>query len=160
MARMLTVEDSSSNTGGAVPSPYSRSGYTVNPSVLDSCGQAARHLGGLIPPETAKITEPSDNAASGLKGWLTGPAIHSCAANWKTLLDKLAGDMGTTGTKLSTAAATYRRTEQNVSTSLTGDPATGPGPGSVVKDPFNTVLTTDLSPAAEARRAAAAGKDR
>ncbi|MFE4514248.1 WXG100 family type VII secretion target [Kitasatospora sp. NPDC056783] len=133
-----------------MPSPYSPSAVTVNPSVLEGCGQTAQHLGGQIPPETAKITEPSDQAASTLQGWLTGPAIHNCAANWKTLLDKLAGDMGGTGAKLATAAASYRQNEQNVSASMNGGAVTGDY-RPPAKDPFNTVLTGDLSPATGAR---------
>ncbi|MFG2904486.1 WXG100 family type VII secretion target [Kitasatospora sp. NPDC048286] len=140
-----------------MPSPYSSSAVAVNPSVLEGCGQTAQHLGGQIPPETAKIAEPNDQAASTLQGWLTGPAIHNCAANWKTLLDKLAGDMGSAGAKLTTTATAYRQNEQNVSVSMSGNTDNGTHRPSV-KDPFNTVLTSDLSPAAEARRAAGAGK--
>ncbi|MFI9330065.1 WXG100 family type VII secretion target [Kitasatospora sp. NPDC052868] len=138
-------------------SPYSNPAFAVNPSALEGCGQTAQHLGSQIPPETAKITEPNDQAASTLQGWLTGPAIHNCAANWKTLLDKIAGDIGSAGTKLTTAATAYRQNEQNVSMSMNGVTATGTY-RPPVNDPFNTVLTSDLSPAAEARRAAGAGK--
>ncbi|AUY53817.1 hypothetical protein [Streptomyces sp. CB01881] len=140
-----------------MPSPYAQPALGVNPSALEGCGRTAQHLGGQIPLETAKITEPNDQAASTLQGWLTGPAIHNCAAGWKTLLDKLAGEMGSAGTKLTTAAATYRQNEQNVSVSMSGVTGTSTYQPPA-NDPFNTVLTSDLSPAAEARRAAGAGK--
>ncbi|MER7581625.1 hypothetical protein [Kitasatospora sp. NPDC097691] len=142
-----------------MPGPYSRTAFAVNPAALESCGQTARHLGGQIPPETTKITAPSDQAAAALRGWLTGPAVHDCAADWKTLLDRLAADMGNSGTKLSTAAADYRRNEQDLSTALNGGPATTPcGYRAPAADPFGTVLTKDLSPAAEAARTNGTGK--
>ncbi|MFI8460838.1 hypothetical protein [Kitasatospora sp. NPDC085464] len=144
-----------------MPGPYSRAALAVNPAVLENCGQTAQHLGSRIPSETTKITAPGDQAAAALRGWLTGPAIHDCAAGWKTLLDKLAADMAGSGTKLSTAAADYRRNEQSLSTALTGSAATTPyAHRPPAADPFGTVLTKDLSPAAEAARTNGAGKAR
>ncbi|MFJ9459431.1 hypothetical protein ACIRST_30635 [Kitasatospora sp. NPDC101447] len=144
-----------------MPGPYSRAALAVNPAVLENCGQTAQHLGGRIPSETTKITAPGDQAAAALRGWLTGPAIHDCAAGWKTLLDKLAADMAGSGTKLSTAAADYRRNEQSLSTALTGSAATTRyDHRTPAADPFGTVLTKDLSPAAEAARTNGAGKAR
>ncbi|MFJ9843726.1 hypothetical protein ACIRYZ_25375 [Kitasatospora sp. NPDC101155] len=71
--------------------------FRVKPAELDGCGQSAQHIGGLIPGETAKITDPCNQAAGGLKGWLTAGAIQNCGTNWKTLLDKLGTDMGDGG---------------------------------------------------------------
>lgn len=38
-------------------------GFKVKPDELDGCGQSAQHIGGLIPGETAKITDPCSQAA-------------------------------------------------------------------------------------------------
>ncbi|MFJ9845380.1 hypothetical protein ACIRYZ_34050 [Kitasatospora sp. NPDC101155] len=113
--------------------------FKVNPAELDGCGQSAQHIGGPIPGETAKITEPYNQAAGTLKGWRTAAAVHDCDANWKTLLDKLGGDMGGVGSKLATSAGYYRQVEKDVHGHLKsqgGGAATTDEP-----DPFGTVLT-------------------
>ncbi|HJD84544.1 hypothetical protein [Kitasatospora aureofaciens] len=113
--------------------------FKVKPGELDGCGQSAQHIGGLIPGETSKITDPCNQAAGGLKGWLTAGAIQNCGTNWKTLLDKLGTDMGDVGTKLGTSATYYRQAEQNAHNSMKNPsaPATnGPEP-----DPFGTDFT-------------------
>ncbi|MET9177205.1 hypothetical protein ABZX88_03135 [Kitasatospora aureofaciens] len=113
--------------------------FKVKPGELDGCGQSAQHIGGLIPGETSKISDPCNQAAGGLKGWLTAGAIQNCGTNWKTLLDKLGTDMGDVGTKLGTSATYYRQAEQNAHNSMKNPsaPATnGPEP-----DPFDTDFT-------------------
>ncbi|KJS61854.1 WXG100 family type VII secretion target [Streptomyces rubellomurinus] len=111
----------------------------VNPAELDGCGQSAQHIGGLIPGETSKLTDPCNQAAGTLKGWRTATAVHDCGANWKTLLDKLAGDMSDVGTRLATSAGYYRQVEKDVHGHFKGQ-----GSGAVTPDepdPFGTVLT-------------------
>ncbi|MEV7598455.1 hypothetical protein AB0O91_13855 [Kitasatospora sp. NPDC089797] len=116
--------------------PDASSEFKVKPAELDGCGQSAQHIGGLIPGETAKITEPSSRAAGGLKGWLIAGGITDCGTNWKTLLDRLGGDMGDVGTKLGTTATYYRQAEQNAHTSMRNPNAPTPsGP-----DPFDTAF--------------------
>ncbi|MET8623282.1 hypothetical protein ABZW30_05895 [Kitasatospora sp. NPDC004669] len=110
--------------------------FKVNPAELDGCGQSAQHIGGLIPGETSKITEPCNQASSALQGWLTGAAVHDCGANWKTLLDKLGGDMGDVGTKLATTAAYYRQVEKDIHTSMRNPAAPIPDE----PDPFGTTV--------------------
>ncbi|MFF2080927.1 hypothetical protein ACFVXG_39935 [Kitasatospora sp. NPDC058162] len=113
--------------------------FKVKPAELDGCGQSAQHIGGLIPGETTKITEPSNQAAGTLQGWQTATAIKNCSANWKTLLDKLGSDMGDVGTKLGTTATYYRQAEQNAHNSMRNPNApasNGPEP-----DPFDTNFT-------------------
>ncbi|MGW3046018.1 hypothetical protein ACWC9T_39840 [Kitasatospora sp. NPDC001159] len=112
--------------------------FKVKPAELDGCGQSAQHIGGLIPGETSKITDPCSQAAGGLKGWLTATAITNCGTNWKTLLDKLGGDMGDVGTKLGTSAAYYRQAEQDAHNSMrnpSASVANGQEP-----DPFDTTF--------------------
>ncbi|MFI9319533.1 hypothetical protein ACIGXI_07035 [Kitasatospora aureofaciens] len=113
--------------------------FKVKPAELDGCGQSAQHIGGLIPGETSKITEPCSQAAGGLKGWLTAGAITNCSTNWKTLLDKLGGDMGDVGTKLGTSATYYRTAEQNAHNSMRNPNA--PASSGTEPDPFNTNFT-------------------
>ncbi|MFE5582482.1 hypothetical protein [Kitasatospora sp. NPDC056531] len=110
--------------------------FKVKPAELDGCGQSAQHTGGLIPGETSKITEPCSQAASGLQGFLTATAITNCGTNWKTLLDKLGGDMGDVGTKLATTAAYYRQAEQNAHNSMRNPNAPAP----TEPDPFDTTV--------------------
>lgn len=110
--------------------------FKVNPAELDGCGQSAQHIGGLIPGETSKITEPCNQASSTLQGWLTSAAVHDCGTNWKTLLDKLGGDMGDVGTKLATTAAYYRQVEKDIHTSMRNPAAPTPDE----PDPFGTTV--------------------
>ncbi|MFG2847789.1 WXG100 family type VII secretion target [Kitasatospora sp. NPDC048296] len=110
--------------------------FKVNPAELDGCGQSAQHVGGLIPGETAKLAEPCNQAAGTLQGWLTAAAVRDCGANWKTLLDKLAGDMGDVGTKLATTATYYRQAEQNAHNSMRNPAAPVPDE----PDPFGTTV--------------------
>ncbi|MFF2614084.1 hypothetical protein [Kitasatospora sp. NPDC058046] len=113
--------------------------FKVNPAELDGCGQSAQHIGGLVPGETSKITEPCNQAAGTLKGWLTAAAVRDCGANWKTLLDKLGSDMSDVGAKLATSAGYYRQVEKDIHGHLKsqdGGAATADEP-----DPFGTVLT-------------------
>ncbi|MEV7923690.1 MULTISPECIES: hypothetical protein [unclassified Kitasatospora] len=110
--------------------------FKVNPAELDGCGQSAQHIGGLIPGETSKITDPCNQAAGGLKGWLTAAAIQNCGTNWKTLLDKLGGDMGDVGTKLATSAAYYRQVEKDIHGSMRNPAAPVPDE----PDPFSTTF--------------------
>ncbi|MEU8924158.1 hypothetical protein AB0D10_24970 [Kitasatospora sp. NPDC048545] len=110
--------------------------FKVNPAELDGCGQSAQHIGGLIPGETSKITDPCSQAASGLQGFLTAAAITNCGTNWKTLLDKLGGDMGDVGTKLAASAAYYRQVEKDVHTSMRNPAAPIPDE----PDPFGTTV--------------------
>ncbi|MFD7454703.1 hypothetical protein [Kitasatospora sp. NPDC059827] len=112
--------------------------FKVKPGELDGCGQSAQHIGGLIPGETAKITDPCSTAAGGLKGFLTAGAITSCSTSWKTLLDKLGGDMGDVGTKLGTSATYYRQAEQNAHNSMRNPNA--PASNGTEPDPFDTAV--------------------
>ncbi|GAB7181701.1 hypothetical protein ATKI12_1532 [Kitasatospora sp. Ki12] len=107
----------------------------VNPAELDGCGQSAQHIGGLIPGETSKITEPSNQAAGTLAGWQLATAIRNCGTNWKTLLDKLGGDMGDVGTKLASSATYYRQVEKAIHASLKD-----PNSPTDEPDPFGTVV--------------------
>ncbi|MER7672389.1 hypothetical protein ABTY61_28555 [Kitasatospora sp. NPDC096128] len=113
--------------------------FKVKPGELDGCGQSAQHIGGLIPGETAKLNDPCGQAAGGLKGFLTAGAITSCGTNWKTLLDRLGGDMGDVGTKLGTSATYYRQAEQNAHNSMRNPNA--PAPSGPEPDPFGTDFT-------------------
>ncbi|RKT09572.1 hypothetical protein BX285_6667 [Streptomyces sp. 1114.5] len=125
--------------------------FKVNPAELDGCGQSAQHIGGLIPGETGKITEPCNQAAGGLKGWLTATAIQNCGTNWKTLLDKLGGDMGDVGTKLASSAAYYRQVEQDIHGSMKNPSAPTPSE----PDPFNTTFVPGpVKPAGTSAKAA------
>ncbi|MFD4399098.1 hypothetical protein [Kitasatospora sp. NPDC058478] len=124
--------------------------FKVNPAELDGCGQSAQHIGGLIPGETAKITDPCSQAAGGLKGWLTAAAIQNCGTNWKTLLDKLGGDMGDVGTKLATSAAYYRQVEKDIHGSMRNPAAPVPDE----PDPFNTTFVPGPVKPADAKAAA------
>ncbi|MEV7773084.1 hypothetical protein [Kitasatospora sp. NPDC086791] len=108
----------------------------VNPAELDGCGQSAQHLGGLIPGETSKITEPSNQAAATLTGWQMAAAIRNCGTNWKTLLDRLGSDMGDVGTKLASSATYYRQVEKAIHASLKDPNA----PATDEPDPFGTVV--------------------
>ncbi|MEU9046192.1 MULTISPECIES: hypothetical protein [unclassified Kitasatospora] len=110
--------------------------FKVNPAELDGCGQSAQHIGGLIPGETSKVTEPCNQAAGGLKGWQTATAIQSCGTNWKTLLDKLGGDMGDVGTKLAASATYYRQVEKDIHESMRNPNAPVPAE----PDPFGTTF--------------------
>ncbi|GAB7185272.1 hypothetical protein ATKI12_5103 [Kitasatospora sp. Ki12] len=110
--------------------------FKVKPAELDGCGQSAQHIGGLIPGETSKLAEPCNQAAGTLQGWLTATAVQNCGTNWKTLLDKLAGDMGDVGTKLGTTATYYRQVEKDVHTSMRNPAAPAPAE----PDPFGTVV--------------------
>ncbi|MEU8924364.1 hypothetical protein AB0D10_26055 [Kitasatospora sp. NPDC048545] len=112
--------------------------FKVNPGELDGCGQSAQHIGSLIPGETSKLAEPCNQAAGTLQGWLTAAAIRDCGANWKTLLDKLGGDMGDVGTKLGTTATFYRQAEQNAHNSMRNPAA--PAPAQNEPDPFGTTV--------------------
>ncbi|MFE5582100.1 WXG100 family type VII secretion target [Kitasatospora sp. NPDC056531] len=123
--------------------------YKVKPDELDGCGQSAQHIGGLIPGETTKITEPSNQAAGTLQGWQTATAITNCGTNWKTLLDKLGGDMGDVGTKLATSAAYYRQAEQNAHNSMRNPNAPLPE----VPDPFDTTVVPGPVKPADAKAA-------
>lgn len=128
-----------------MPNPDLASEFRVDPAALEGCGQSAQHLAGQVPGETARITGPSDQAAAGLRGWLTAGAIHDCGANWKTLLDKLAGEMGGCGAKLTQTAANYRQGEQSVYAHLKGAGG-GTGTGTrppATADPFGTVLAAE-----------------
>jgi hypothetical protein len=111
-------------------------GFNVNPAELDGCGQSAQHIGGLIPGETSKLSEPCSQTASGLQGFLTAAAITNCGTNWKTLLDRLGGDMGDVGTKLATSAAYYRQAEQDAADSMRNPSAPAPNE----PDPFGTAV--------------------
>ncbi|MFE7593758.1 hypothetical protein ACFU6K_30585 [Kitasatospora sp. NPDC057512] len=115
--------------------------FKVNPAELDGCGQSAQHIGGLVPGETAKITEPCNQAAGTLKGWLTAAAVRDCGANWKTLLDKLGSDMSDVGTKLATSAGHYRQVEKDVHGQLKSQDGGTAGAATDEPDPFGTVLT-------------------
>ncbi|MFI6154213.1 hypothetical protein ACIBCA_16180 [Kitasatospora sp. NPDC051170] len=119
-----------------MPDPDLSLELKVKPAELDGCGQSAQHIGGLIPGETSKITEPCNQAAGGLKGWLTATAIRNCGTNWKTLLDKLGGDMGDVGTKLAASATYYRRVEKDIHTSMKNPAAPIPDE----PDPFGTTV--------------------
>ncbi|MGW4890912.1 WXG100 family type VII secretion target [Kitasatospora sp. NPDC004240] len=110
--------------------------FKVNPAELDGCGQSAQHIGGLIPGETSKLAEPCNQAAGTLRGWLTAAAVRDCGANWKTLLDKLAGDMGDVGTKLATTATYYRQVEKDIHQSFRNPAAPLPD----APDPFGTTF--------------------
>ncbi|MFI9325504.1 hypothetical protein ACIGXI_37800 [Kitasatospora aureofaciens] len=112
--------------------------FKVKPDELDGCGQSAQHIGGLIPGETAKITDPCSQAAGTLQGWLTAAALTTCGSNWKTLLDKLGGDMGEVGTKLGTSAAFYRQVEQDIHTNMIHPDV--PVPDKPEPDPFGTTV--------------------
>ncbi|WP_188307805.1 hypothetical protein [Streptomyces sp. CBMA123] len=120
-----------------MPDPDAGLQFKVNPAELDGCGQSAQHIGGLIPGETTKITDPCNQAAGGLKGWLTAGGITACGTNWKTLLDRLGGDMGDVGTKLGTSATYYRQAEQNAHNGMR-NPAAPPAPDE--PDPFGTAV--------------------
>ncbi|MFF8773209.1 hypothetical protein [Kitasatospora sp. NPDC015120] len=142
-----------------MPNPDLASEFKVNPAVLASCGQSAQYMASQVPGETAKIIAPSSQAAATLQGWLTAPAIQNCGTNWKTLLDKLAGTMADTGSRLVQTAAHYRQGEQSVYAHLRGaaGPAqAGPAPAPET-DPFGTVLAGG-NPSAAAGRAAAERK--
>ncbi|WP_188307808.1 hypothetical protein [Streptomyces sp. CBMA123] len=119
--------------------PDSNLQFQVKPGELDGCGQSAQHIGSLIPGETAKITDPCGQAAGSLQGWLTAAALTTCGSDWKTLLDKLGGDMGDVGTKLGTSAAYYRQVEQDIHTNMIHPDV--PVPASTAPDPFGTVVT-------------------
>ncbi|MFF2038850.1 hypothetical protein ACFVVX_00340 [Kitasatospora sp. NPDC058170] len=112
--------------------------FKVNPTELDGCGQSAQHIGGLIPGETAKLTEPCSQAASSLRGWLTAAAVRDCGANWKTLLDRLGGDMSDVGSKLATSAGYYRQVDKDIHGHLKSQGGGASAPGE--PDPFGTVL--------------------
>ncbi|MBV2156750.1 hypothetical protein [Kitasatospora sp. SUK 42] len=110
--------------------------FEVNPAELDGCGQSAQHVAGLVPDETSKITDPCDQAAAGLQGWLTASAVRDCGANWKALLDRLGGDMGDVGGKLASSAGYYRQVEQDIQASM-GSPS---APVPHEPDPFGTTV--------------------
>ncbi|MER7752786.1 hypothetical protein [Kitasatospora sp. NPDC097643] len=110
--------------------------FKVNPAELDGCGQSAQHIGGLIPGETSKITDPCSQAAGGLQGFLTAAAVRDCGTNWKTLLDKLGGDMTDVGGKLATSAAYYRQVEKDIHGSMRNPSAPIPSE----PDPFGTAV--------------------
>ncbi|MEU6233682.1 hypothetical protein [Kitasatospora sp. NPDC047058] len=145
-----------------MPNPDLASEFKVNPAALEGCGQTAQHIAGEVPGETTKIIAPSDQAAATLQGWLTAPAVHDCGTNWKTLLDKLSGDMSDLGSKLVMTAAGYRQGEQSVYAHLRG--AAGPAQSGATPaqgtDPFGTVLAGENSSAADKSRAAAERKAR
>ncbi|MEV6974646.1 type VII secretion target [Kitasatospora sp. NPDC093806] len=145
-----------------MPNPDLASAVKVNPAALQGCGQTAQHIAGQVPGETTKIIAPSDQAAATLQGWSTAAAIHNCGANWKTLLDKLSGDMSDVGAKLVTTAGHYRQVEQSVYAHLRGaaGPAQGGATPALASDPFGTVLASESSPAAATARAAAERKAR
>ncbi|MFC9328744.1 hypothetical protein [Kitasatospora sp. NPDC057015] len=117
-------------------------GYRVSPGELEGSGQSAKEVAELVPGETAKVVDPSDQASAGLKGWQLGGALHDCTADWKTLLDKLATDMDEYGAKMIRMAQEYRNSDQGAAAKLnaigtrSAAPATGGGGG----DPFGTVL--------------------
>ncbi|MGW2541315.1 WXG100 family type VII secretion target [Kitasatospora sp. NPDC001574] len=144
-----------------MPNPDLASEFKVNPAALAGCGQSAQHIAGQVPGETAKIVAPSDRAAATLQGWLTATAIRTCGTNWRTLLDKLSGDMSDVGSKLVKTAAHYQQGEQSVYAHLRG--AAGPAQGGATPapeaDPFGTVLAGE-SPATATARAAAERKSR
>ncbi|MFD0278063.1 hypothetical protein ACFVHB_29730 [Kitasatospora sp. NPDC127111] len=112
--------------------------FKVNPDELDGCGQSAQHIGGLIPGETAKVTEPCSQAAATLQGWRTAAAVRDCGANWKTLLDRLGGDIADVGGKLTTSAGYYRQVEKDVHGRLNSQG--GRAAAAAEPDPFGTVL--------------------
>ncbi|MER7672392.1 hypothetical protein ABTY61_28570 [Kitasatospora sp. NPDC096128] len=112
--------------------------FKVKPSELDGCGQSAQHIGGLIPGETAKITDPCSQAAGTMQGWLTAAALTTCGSSWKTLLDKLGSDMGDLGTKLGTSAAYYRQVEQDIHNNMIHPDV--PVPTTNEPDPFGTTI--------------------
>ncbi|MFF2659522.1 hypothetical protein ACFVUH_19420 [Kitasatospora sp. NPDC058032] len=64
-----------------MPNPDGASGVKVNPAALEGCGQAAQHIAGQVPGETAKIVAPSDQAAATLQGWSTATAIRNCGTS-------------------------------------------------------------------------------
>ncbi|AUY50601.1 hypothetical protein [Streptomyces sp. CB01881] len=130
-----------------MPNPDLASQFTVNPAALDGCGQSAQHIGGQIPGETTKITAPSDQASATLAGWQTAASLHNCSTNWKTLLDKLGGDMSTCGSKLVQTAAGYRQGEQSAYAHLRGSNAAAAGgaPAGAATDPFGTVLASETA---------------
>jgi len=107
-------------------------GFTVRPDELSAAGSNAQAVAGKVPEETAKLAAPSDQAAAGLAGWQSGPALHACSAAWRTLLDGLAEDMRAAGGNLIATAHNYRNSDRS-----TGGTPVAQGGGS---DPFNTTV--------------------
>ncbi|MEU9040113.1 MULTISPECIES: hypothetical protein [unclassified Kitasatospora] len=123
----------------------------VRPSDLTASGQSAQQLAQAVPGEDQALTEASGKAEGGLKGWTTATALHNCTANWATLLNSLAGDLGRYGTKLQQIAQSYGSSDRNIADDLDGTAArtaasTSPStPGPSRPDPFNTVIVGDQS---------------
>ncbi|MEV7022546.1 type VII secretion target [Kitasatospora sp. NPDC093558] len=139
-----------------MPNPDLAADFKVNPAALEGCGQSAQFIASQIPTETAKLTEPCNQAAAGLQGWQTATALQSCSTNWKTLLDKLGKDMGDLGSKLVQTAGVYRQGEQSVYAHLQGQGRGTPVPAE--PDPFGTMVVGETSTAAEKSRAASERK--
>ncbi|GAB7187707.1 hypothetical protein ATKI12_7538 [Kitasatospora sp. Ki12] len=117
----------------------------VRPSDLRASGQSAAQLAQAVPAEDHALAEASGTAEGGLKGWTTATALHGCTANWVTLLNNLAGELGTSGTKLQQIALTYGSGDRDIADDLTGAGTTA---GTTAQasaapsrpDPFNTVI--------------------
>lgn len=101
-----------------MPIPGEGSGFQVNPDELQGTGQSAQGIAEQMPGETEKLLEPSDQASSGLAGWITGSALPDCTYDWQKLLDGLAGDMDRYGAKMIQMAQGYRQSDQSAASNL------------------------------------------
>ncbi|MFF1873666.1 hypothetical protein [Streptomyces sp. CB03911] len=115
----------------------------MSPDELEGSGQSAKEVAGLVPGETTKVVDPSDQASATLKDWQLSGALHDCTAGWKTLLDKLSTDMDSYGTKMIKMAQEYRGTDHGVAAKLNAigtQSAPGPAPAAAGPDPFGTTV--------------------
>ncbi|WP_329494430.1 hypothetical protein OG267_10125 [Kitasatospora herbaricolor] len=116
-------------------------GYRVSPGELEGSGQSAKEVAGLVPGETTKVVDPSDQASATLKGWQLGGALHDCTADWKVLLDKLSTDMDTYGTKMIKMAQEYRANDLAVAAKLNAiGTRSAPTAAAGGPDPFGTTV--------------------
>ncbi|MFD8479691.1 hypothetical protein [Kitasatospora sp. NPDC059673] len=94
-------------------------GFQVDPDVLEGAGQTATVDAERMPGETSRVLGPSDSAADGLRGWLTGSELNACTTEWKSMLDKLSAEMDQQGGNLRQTAANYRNAEQAANSAVT-----------------------------------------
>ncbi|MFJ9461701.1 hypothetical protein ACIRST_42350 [Kitasatospora sp. NPDC101447] len=90
----------------------------VDTNGLKKVGNQCHDIAEQMPAELARVHKPSDEAAAGLSGWLSGAAITACTAAWEKGQRQLAKDIGDNGNNMITAANNYDGVDEAVQKSL------------------------------------------
>ncbi|MFF7988455.1 type VII secretion target [Kitasatospora xanthocidica] len=90
----------------------------VDTNGLKKVGKQCHDIAEQMPAELALVHKPSDEAAAGLSGWLSGAAITACTEAWEKGQRQLAKDIDDNGNKMITAADNYDGVDEAVHKSL------------------------------------------